>query len=357
LSHNKVSQVYCSARALSLPAIVIVLLFGVDDVQARIWHVPSECFTIHAGLDSACYGDTVFVAPGTYLETDDPETRIDPGPGVCLTSEAGPELTIIEFCNTTPGISLTYCEGAQVSGFTIRFGSGPDCYVPPAPTEGIFCWNCTDLTVENCIIEGVSYGIYIEGSSSEWWRPVFRNNIIRNCAYGIGLFDVLDPGRPFFQSNVITECNYGTFIEDSSPNLESNEITHCRDYGMYYMGHCGGNCASNIIAHNEGYGVYVYGDPPLGVPDFNGGWQLDEANDFYDNGDYDIYYDHSAGQAFLLAPYNWWGGDCPDFSNKVHGEVIYEPWTNSNHTKVLNDDDCPGATEATTWGSIKAMFE
>ena len=349
----------CSRPIWERIALVVSMLLVVGNGQARTWHVPAECPTIHAGLDSASYGDTVLVAPGTYLETDDPETRIDPGPGVCLTSEAGPELTIVEFCNTTPGIGLgtvISCEGARVSGLTIRFGSGPDCHYPPAPTNGIFCWNCTDVMVENCIIEHVSYGIYVEGSSSEWWEPVFRNNIIRNCAFGIACYGVLDPGRPFFQSNIVTECNYGTRIMESAPIFQGNEITHCRDYGMYFSGNCAGGCDRNTIAHNERTGVYIYADPPLGAPSFNGGFKPENANDFYDNGGYDIWYNHSSA-GNVLAQYNYWGGDCPDFSSRIRGNVWYSPWVDATHTRILNEDDCQGATDRSTWGSIKAMYK
>jgi hypothetical protein len=348
-----------SCRYLDLVMLVYTALALIEAIPAgaRTWHVPAECPTIHAGLDSASYGDTVLVAPGTYLKTEDPETWMHARSGVCLTSEGGPEVTIIEFCNSTPGIGFSNCEGARVSGFTVRFGSGPDCEHPAAPTEGIYFSNCTDAIVEDCVIENIDYGISVWGRSEEWWKPAVRNSIIRNCGTGILCVDTIDPGRPFFQGNIITQCGWGVWVEDGSPNFDGNEISYCTYKGMLYNGYCGGNCVRNTIAHNEGYGVYVYGDPPLAVPDFNGGWELQYANDFYDNGGYDLRYDHSAGQAFLLAPYNWWGGDCPDFSSKVHGEVIYDPWTNSNHTKVLNDDDCPGATEPSTWGSIKGMFE
>ena len=115
-------------------ALIMLLLFSsAEIVWARTWHVPSECPTIHAGLDSASSGDSVLVAPGTYLKTDDPETWVHPGPGVRLVSEGGPDVTIIEFCSSSIGILLNQCEGARVCGFTVRFGSGPGCWNPPAP--------------------------------------------------------------------------------------------------------------------------------------------------------------------------------------------------------------------------------
>ena len=96
-------------------------------LSARTWHVPSDCLTIQAALDSAFSGDTVLVAPGTYFTVDDFDDRIAPGPGVCLTSEAGAEATVIEVCGAAVGISLGGCEGARVSGFTVGFGDDPGC--------------------------------------------------------------------------------------------------------------------------------------------------------------------------------------------------------------------------------------
>jgi hypothetical protein len=259
---------------------------------ARTWHVPSECLTIKAGLDSASYGDTVLVAPGTYLKTDDPETRISPGPGVALVSEQGPEATIIEFCNSSTGIGLSDCEGARVSGFTVRFVPREGCGFPGGWLYGINCARCTDVIVEDCVIEDVGYGIRVNWESQEWCKPLFRNITIRNCTKGVSCQDVLEPSRPLFEGVSISHCDVGVEVWNSEPNFESCEITYCNDYGMVYIGHCGGDCDKCVIARNENCGVYISSDPPLAAPGFNGSWLPENANDFYDNGSYDIWYEH-----------------------------------------------------------------
>jgi hypothetical protein len=318
---------------------------------ARTWRVPSECPTIPAGLDSAAYGDTVLVGPGSYTVTYGSQIYVPAGR--VLMSEAGPEATLIEICDISTGIHVYQKEAVRVSGFGIRYD--PDCEPPMGWTYGVHCFDCTDVIVEDCIIEDVSYGICFEGTSQEWWRPLFRDNIIENCTRGVACLYVYDPGRPFFKDNTITDCYYGADIEDSSPLFEGNHITYC-DNGMYYMGHCGGNCDRNVIAHNEECGVYVWCDPPLAAPWFNGGLEKAEANDIYDNGTWDIWYLHTGDDALIGARYNYWGGGCPDFGAKIHGRVVYSPWVNSTHTVSLNEEDCPGAVEASTWGSIKATF-
>jgi hypothetical protein len=348
---------HLSCGPLTILPFAASFILGLTTIStARTWRVPSECPTIKAGLDSAAYGDTVLVAAGTYLTNEDPETSIIPGPGILLKSAQGPDVTVIEFCNRASAISLGNCEGARVSGFTIRFGSGGDCSSPPVPTEGIYCWNCTDITVDSCIIENVSVGINIRGASASWWRPVFRDNLIRQCGFGMQCHGLLEPGRPYLHDNVITECNYGVEVMDSSPMVYGNEITHCRDYGLYYAGNCGGNCDRNIIAHNEALGVYIYADPPLAAPDFNGGLQLSDANDFLYNGSYHISYSHGPGQGVVMARLNYWGSRCPDSTVIFHGTVIYECWTDSTHTDTLDWRDCQNAVESATWGQIKTLF-
>lgn len=327
--------------------------------HARTWYVTPDstglATPIKAGLDSASYGDTVLVAPGTYVRTDDPETAVRPGPGVTFLSEQGPDSTVIEFCNITTGIGLSNCEGARVSGFTVRFALKPGCGFPGGWLGGIVCNRCTDVVVEDCIVENVTYGIDVWGESQAWWQPLFRDITIRNCYAGIRCQDVRGPGRPLFLNISISNCDIGADVWDSEPNFESCTITYCSDYAMTYLGHCGGNCYRCVIAHNQ-EGVHIYSDPPLAAPSFNGSWLPENANDFYDNAGWDIYYEHSHPQALVMAIWNYWGEDCPDFSSRIHGRVDYTPWTDSTHTRLLNSEVCAQGREPSTWGTIKAMF-
>ncbi|MFH1312089.1 MAG: right-handed parallel beta-helix repeat-containing protein [Candidatus Eisenbacteria bacterium] len=271
-----------------------------------------------------------------------------------MMSKAGPEVTFIEICNTSSAVAI-FDEGVRFSGFTVRFGSGPDCDVPPVATHGIWC-KCTDAIVENCIIEGFYRGIYIDEPSLNWWKPVFRNNIIRSCSFGIAIHYVLEPGRPYVEGNVITECYTGVEVIDSSTMLADNMITNSTSDGLYYAGHCGGNCERNVIANNGGSGVFIMSaDPPLAVPGFNGGLVPADANDFYGNAAYDIDYCYSH-QGGVMAKWNWWGADCPDFAGKFRGRVYYEPWTDATHTLRLDPEICEQATEPTTWGAIKSIY-
>jgi hypothetical protein len=344
------------AKQIGLAVCLVVLLPAA--LSARTWYVTPDstglATQIKAALDSASYGDTVLVAPGTYLETDDPNTWISLGPGISLVGEYGPEETVIELCNSTVGIGLSNCEGARVSGFTVRFAVRPGCGYPGGLTHGIRCNYCTDVVVENCIVEDVAYGIYVWRESQSWWKPLFRDITVRNCHWGIWCEDVGGPGRPSFENITITYCRGGVEVLDSQPDFESCSITHC-GFAMEYIGFCGGNCDRCVIAHNE-EGVHIHSDPPLAAPYFNGSWLPENANDFYDNAGWDIYYVHTHQQALVMAIWNYWGEDCPDFSSRIYGRVDYTPWTDSTHTRLLNPEVCAQGREPSTWGTIKALF-
>ncbi|MFH1314113.1 MAG: right-handed parallel beta-helix repeat-containing protein [Candidatus Eisenbacteria bacterium] len=353
---------YASTHRLARPALVVLalLLLMASGATARTWHVGPDstgsASVIHAALDSASYGDTVLVGPGTYMKTDDPETWIQLKAGVALVGKQGAEATDIVICGVPIGIFLMDCEGARVSGFRVWRPDVPDCDIPMGGISGINVVECTDVVVENCILEDISVGIETWGESSEWWKPVIRDNVIRNCNTGIMCYEVYHPGRPYFVGNTITDCRLGVEVWNSEPNFEDCEITYCRDAGMAYGGHCGGNVKRSVIAHNEEYGIYVGSDPPIASPTFNGSWLPELANDIYDNGSWDIFYDHTGADAPLMAIYNCWRAECPEFATRVYGTVMYSPWMDSTHTRLIYTVDCETATEPSTWGSIKAMF-
>jgi len=347
-----------SGRVRDLSALVgsvgLAVSFGLAlPLQAATWHVPSECPTIHAALDSAVAGDTVLVAPGVYRVTLDEETHNTIREGITLTSEGGPEVTVIEVCSSWYCVLVEQCEGVIVSGFTMRMDTSCDNMYP---VRGLGCWNSTDVIVEDCIFEDLHYGVEASGTSSEWFKPVFRDNVFRGCIYGIACIDMQDPGRPYFLRNIMSECiTAGAYVYNSSPMFDSNEIMNCW-YGMYYEGDCGGGCRLNKISNNTEDGVVLYPYNQLATPDFNGGLDPNYANDFSGNGGCAIYNGYPGATAGVLAKFNYWGSRCPNFSALFHGPVDYEPWVDSTHTEILHPHDCPDATEPTTWGSIKALF-
>src|SRR5215831_9548513 len=145
-------------------------------VRAPI-RVPSDQPTIQSAINVATFGDTVIVAPGTYVENIN-----FGGKAITITSESGPQVTIIDGRNADSVVSFISGEGRDsvLNGFTLQNGIANQ-----SPLEG--------------------GGISIQGSS-----PTITNNAIRNnqaCdggGIGIGF------GSPLIQLNTITSNRAGT---------------------------------------------------------------------------------------------------------------------------------------------------
>ncbi len=104
-------------RALLLGIFVLVPA----QVEAqRTLHIPADYLTIQAGIDAATPGDTVLVAPGTWLENLDFH-----GKAITVQSAEGPALTILDGRRLAPTVSFTTGEtrASVLSGFTLRHGA------------------------------------------------------------------------------------------------------------------------------------------------------------------------------------------------------------------------------------------
>jgi hypothetical protein len=143
-----------------IPALAVLLLAAV--ACPATWHVPSQCPTIQAGIDSASAGDTVLVACGTYYEHD-----IVIKSGTCLRSETGEaECVTID----GEGLGRVMCcadasRGTIVEGLTVTNGLADG-----APSSWGDC----------------GAGLYLESSSPKLTHCVFRSN--RAVDRGAGVY-------------------------------------------------------------------------------------------------------------------------------------------------------------------------
>src|SRR3984893_10821563 len=108
------------------------LLIGLQ--AAPVWaqktiHVPGDAATIQAGINAASGGDTVLVAPGTYVENIDFK-----GKAITVTSSGGPTNTTID--GGQKGIVVNFANNetraSVINGFTITDDG------PPLPTQVTF---------------------------------------------------------------------------------------------------------------------------------------------------------------------------------------------------------------------------
>jgi len=121
-----------------------MVLYSTGSVAAGVIHVPSDQPTIQSGIDTATEGDTVLVAPGTYLENIDFDGKM-----LVVTSSGGAGATTILASNTSMAV-VSFIggepKGTEISGFTIT-GSGA-C--------GVFCDGSSPTIKENIITGNTS---------------------------------------------------------------------------------------------------------------------------------------------------------------------------------------------------------
>ncbi len=135
--------------------------------QADELDVPGEYDTIQAAVDAAADGDTIIVAPGTYIENLD-----FLGKAITLQSTNGAaETTISGEAETLGGefpdtVTFANAEDSEsvLQGFTITFAS----------RSGVYCFASSPTIIDNVIQENTSDGVRLQDSS-----PVFERNVVR----------------------------------------------------------------------------------------------------------------------------------------------------------------------------------
>jgi len=157
-------------RCIRVATISLILLLGSAVTQAQqTIHVPADQPTIQAAISAANNGDTVLVAPGTYVENIN-----FGGKAITVTSSGGPSVTMID--GGAQGSVVTFSTGegltSVLNGFTVRNG------------------------LRNGLFGG---GIYIASAS-----PTITGNIItgNHAAAGCGIY--VYGGSPLIQNNTIT---------------------------------------------------------------------------------------------------------------------------------------------------------
>lgn len=213
------------AFALILSLFIPVLAFS-DTI-----YVPSDQPTIQAGIDSAVNGDTVLVAPGTYVENIDFKGKL-----IAVKSSDGAEVTVIDGGSPVDPeeASVVRFENGEtldavLDGFTLTNGKG--CYrlvsFDGAGTTstvdeaffgaGIFCRTASPTIINNTITQNHmcsnhhSFGAGI--AAIEYSAPEIKNNVISsnsNLVYfptngdGGGIY-CNDYSNPLIDGNTISD--------------------------------------------------------------------------------------------------------------------------------------------------------
>jgi len=136
--------------------------------------VPGDAATIQQAINAAAAGDTVLVAPGTYVEN---LTFL--GKAIMVVSEGGPAVTVIDGNWAGPVVAFTSGEprGAVLRGFTVQRGA------TSFSGGGVLIQNSSPTIADNWIVgNGACSGA---GVYSSFGSPLIQGNrIARNFLYG-----------------------------------------------------------------------------------------------------------------------------------------------------------------------------
>jgi hypothetical protein len=213
-------------------AILLTLLFLPAFTFSATIKVPVDYPTIQEGIDAAADGDTVLVAAGTYVENIDFK-----GKAITVTSESGPDVTIIDGNQAGSVITIIGSgSGTVVDGFTITNGSGTVEGTFYAYGGGIYCIGPSATIMNNVITGNTATGPNASGSGGGIFcgihsSPMILGNVISNNTVEKGFLPSNGGGiccssKAIIANNIITDNKapdagggiYGV------PNLYNNVI-------------------------------------------------------------------------------------------------------------------------------------
>src|SRR6266851_4998488 len=267
---------YTSLSGVGLLA--LLLLPPVLRAQQTI-HVPAGQPTIQSAINAANNGDTVLVAPGTYIENINFN-----GKAITVTSSGGHSVTIIDGGAKGSVVTFTTGETASslLSGFTIRNGQS-DPNSPGLGAGGGILVGSASPTISGNVITG-NRAITGAGISVQNGSPTIQNNNITGntqcCGSGGGgggihlSGNAPTPASPKVIGNTITNNiiasggNGGGILVDYSvsPTIQNNliqgNVTFNNGGGVALTISGFANLIQNVIANNSstggsGGGVFI----------------------------------------------------------------------------------------------------
>src|SRR5262249_14960089 len=201
--NSSINRVVATAMFL-----LVFLLAGVIEAHATVRRVPADYPTIQQAINAAVNGDTVLVAPGTYMENIN-----FLGKAIIVTGEEGAQTTIIDGRHLGPVVKFNSGEGPNsvLSRLTIQNGDN-------ANNSNAF-----------------GGGISVQFSSPTITQNVITNNTACFGGCGIGIFI----GSPVIKENRI------------SGNFEAGCIGPDGAGGIYVIGTSSAQILNNTISSNS----------------------------------------------------------------------------------------------------------
>ena len=224
----------------------LLLLTGVQRVEAGRIIVPDHYPTIQEAVDNAIDGYTIFVRKGTYNES------IVVDRNVLLVGEDKTTTVIDGRCQGTA--LKIIANNVTVTGFTIR----QTTTTPPSTYLGLNLVSASNCNITDNIIESCLDGIDAEAFSC---CNIVSHNIVRNNAYdGIFLKNGSD-NNLLFGNNFTGNKYYGMLIHSLSNNnlVTENNVTD-NGWGIVIDSSSNNSISRNNIIHNTNSGFWLVYD-------------------------------------------------------------------------------------------------
>ena len=264
-----------------------VIAAAPDTSSAAVIEVPSDQPTITAAVAAAADGDTIRIAPGTYVENIDTS-----GKAITLTShfEAGGDWSLVERTiidgsspdSATEASTVTIRSGESRStvlqGLTITGGSGTQWVDPQFPAYtwhgggGVFIFQSSP-TIRYCIVsdnrvanDGSVDGAQGGGILSYSGFPLIHNTVIdsNEAEYGGGLvvdYSGADVRNAVISRNAVADSYGGGGIWVIGESDDPIDVTNCTiadntsgSYGGGILAWNGSVSLSNSIVWGNEYG-------------------------------------------------------------------------------------------------------
>jgi hypothetical protein len=256
-------------------------------VSAKI-HRVTEPAKFQLVVDSAAYGDTVRVPPGTY-------PRVIVRPGIHIVSENGPEQTTIRHERMFVVRAVDADSLNVVEGFTLDGVRACEAVVDIAGST---------LVLRNCVIKSGWAGVRAKFSTIRT-----ENCQIRSCQNGY----FLDETNGDILENDIRGCATGIHLISSSPRILRSVLTG-NSLGIAVTDHSDPSIGGSIATANR-----IFGNP---------GGAIHNTANIKEEGL------RTLNPMTLRVPYNFWGSDCPD-STDFRGPVVWTPWIDESAKKSI----------------------